>query len=174
MHDVSTILSFDPASSKNLGWSIIYVNKKKNKDKFGFSCVNGTAVFDVDEPWRSMWPIFVAVDTILEIQKPDIVIIEKTSSFSGGFITGQVSNCIGVILACLGKHQIPIVQFVYPTHVKKIVTGDGRASKTVIKKRVKQIIGLLTGEDIKFDSEHACDATSNILCWLIENNIIKV
>lgn len=165
------ILSFDPASVRNLGWSIIQVQEKKKEDSF--SCIAGTIVIDnVESPWEALWPIFVAVDTILEIQKPDHVVIEKTSSFAGGFVTGQVSNCMGCILACCGKHGVD-VNFVYPTHVKKVVTGKGRATKGQMKKSVKQMIKDLTGEDVKFDSEHSSDATANILCWMIDEGITK-
>lgn len=170
---VSTILSFDPASFRNLGWAFVQISNSDKSDNNEFNCIAGTMVMQqVTEPWQVLWPLFSAVDTIISAKTPDLVIIEKTSSFSGGFITGQVSNCIGVILACCGKHNLP-VQFVYPTHVKKVVTGAGRATKSLMKKSVKSYINDLTGKDIKFDSEHACDALANILCWLIESKIIE-
>lgn len=163
--DCNTILSFDPASYRNVGWSIFRMKDDQ------FTCQSGTIVIsDVDEPWHALWPIFVAVDAALGKQSPDIIIIEKTSSFSGGFVTGQVSNCTGVILACCGKYEMP-VDFVYPTHVKKVVSGNGRATKAQMKKSVRDYVFKITGETMKFDSEHACDATANIICWLIENKM---
>lgn len=154
------ILSFDPASFRNTGWSVF------TRDKT--TCISGTIVTKEKEPWKALYPIFQEVDKILSKYKPDVVVIEKTSSFSGGFITGQVSNCIGVTLAACGKHKRK-VEFVYPTHVKKIVTGNGRAKKADIKKAVRDYLKKETGKDIKFDSEHSCDAAANIICWLKEN-----
>jgi Holliday junction resolvasome RuvABC endonuclease subunit len=128
----------------------------------------------VDQPWKMLWPLFLIVEQLFEKQKPDLVIIEKTSSFSGGFITGQVSNCMGVILACCGKFQLP-VSFVYPSHVKKVLTGKGRATKTQMKKAVKEIMSDITDPNIKveYDSEHAYDAVSNVLAFLIDEGFLE-
>jgi len=174
MSQLTKVLSFDPASVRNLGWSLVEVDEVDKDVCQEFRCEAGTIVLPkVTEPWEALWPMFVSVDTTLLAQKPELIIIEKTSSFAGGFVTGQVSNCIGVILACCGKHELP-VSFVYPSHVKKVVTGNGRATKSQMKKRVQQLVSDLSGgKIIKFDSEHACDATANILCWLIENEMIE-
>jgi len=176
MSQLTKVLSFDPASVRNLGWSVIEIEADVSQNFVlkRVKCDAGTIVLPkVSEPWEAMWPIFVFVDTILLAQEPNLIIIEKTSSFAGGFVTGQVSNCIGVILACCGKHEVP-VSFVYPSHVKKVVTGNGRAVKSEMKKRVQQLISDLSGgKTIKFDSEHACDATANILCWLIEHDMLE-
>lgn len=167
----TTILSFDPASYRNIGWSLFHIKEGPNGDQL--SCQAGTIVIEkVLEPWHALWPMFVNIDAVLGNQSPEIIIIEKTSSFSGGFVTGQVSNCTGVILACCGKYELP-VDFVYPTHVKKVVSGNGRATKAQMKKSVRDFIFKITGETIKFDSEHACDATANIICWLMENKMAK-
>jgi len=96
------------------------------------------------------------------------VAISNQIRFSGGFVTGQVSNCMGVILSACGKHDLAVA-FVYPSHVKKVITGNGRATKGQMKKYVKDMMYQLCGEHVKFDSEHSCDATANILCWLKEN-----
>lgn len=163
----TTILSFDPASVRNIGWSLVNIDEIQGESRI--SCETGTITIDkVEESWHALWPMFTLVDAILSSKSPNLIIVEKTSSFAGGFVTGQVSNCIGVILACCGKHDLP-VSFVFPTHVKKVITGNGRATKSQIKNSVKNFLLKATGEEIKFDSEHACDATANIICWLTEN-----
>ncbi len=163
------IIGFDPASLRNLGWSIIDYDDTNVRDSL--TCSAGTFVTSVtEEPWQVLWPLSAVVDGLLEAQKPDSVVIEQTSIFGGNrFVTGQIANCIGVILACCGKYSIP-VKFVHPTHVKKVLTGDGKASKSKLKKETKRI---LDDNEIVFDSEHACDATANILCWLLDNKIIE-
>lgn len=168
------ILSFDPASTRNLGWSIFTIDEDSETGECqGVKCWAGTIVIpEMNEPWQAMWPLFLAVDTIIEEQAPDLVVIEKTSSFAGGFVTGQVSNCIGLILAACGKHECPI-SFVYPTHVKKVLSGSGKASKAEMKKAVTAAVEKLTGETIKFDSAHSCDAAANVMCWLVENKLIN-
>lgn len=170
------IAAFDPASYRNMGWSVMNVTEKNQKIS-KIDVVAGTFTMPkVDQPWQMLWPLFTIVDQFYEKQKPDLVIIEKTSSFAGGFITGQVSNTIGVILACCGKYNIP-VQFVYPSHVKKVITGKGKATKTQMKKAVTTQLSEITGvaqKDLKFDSEHAYDAVANILCFLIDEGFLEI
>lgn len=161
------IISFDPASFRNLGWAVCEYQQTDNSIAIG--CGAGTFVIeDVTEPWQSLFPLQSIVRLFIKNNEPDLVIIEKTSSFHGGFVTGQVSNCIGVILSSCGEFDLP-VHFVYPTHVKKVVTGQGKATKTLMKKKVNEHLNKWGANAIKFDSEHACDALANILCWLIEN-----
>lgn len=173
---LTKIAAFDPASYRNLGWSVMDVKETKSKGIEKLDVAAGTFVMPkVDQPWQMLWPLFTVVEQFFENKKPDLVIIEKTSSFAGGFITGQVSNCIGVILACCGKFSIPVT-FVYPSHVKKVIVGKGKATKTEIKKAVAQTLAEVTGADekqIKFDSEHAYDAVANILCFMIDEGFLE-
>lgn len=156
------ILSFDPASFKNLGWSVL------NTDTNTLS--SGTIVFnDVgkDNPSAVLYPVWLIADGYIESYCPKKLIIEKTSSFSGGFVTGQVSMVSGVILAAAGRHSIP-VEFVYPTHVKKIITGNGKATKALMKKAIEARLKNYTVIG-KPDSDHAFDAIANIFSYLDEN-----
>lgn len=155
------LLSFDPASFKNLGWSIL--STKDSRIESGTLCFNATK----DNPSAVLYPLWLIADSYIESFKPDKLIIEKTSSFSGGFITGQVSMVTGVILAAAGKHETPI-EFVYPTHVKKVITGNGKATKTLMKKAVNARLKKYTCVNMP-DSEHAYDAAANIFCYLDEN-----
>ena len=162
------IIGFDPASYRNLGWSICITTGKEN---LRLNCISGTFVMPKNKKgkeYEALWPMHLAVDGLLEKQKPDMVIIEKTSSFAGGFITGQVSQGIGVLLSCCVKHGVEVV-FVYPSHVKKVMTGKGKATKTQMKDATKDLLSRYCNEPVTFDSAHACDATSNILCWLIDS-----
>lgn len=183
------IVGFDPASFRNLGWSIVdfkvLPNEEANEEdsdiaendakhlKLDLQFKSGTLVIpDLEFRCLLLWHIFSYIDNFLTKYKPDIVVIEQTNSFRGGFITGQVSECIGSILAACGRQNMKVV-YVSPSHVKKVITGNGRATKSQMKHSVKQKVFDMSGESIKFDSEHSCDATANVLCWLLENKIIR-
>lgn len=168
-----TIIGFDPASTKNIGWSSFVLDKKPSKTAKICDWGGGTFVMPAqEEKWQVLWPMFLMVDVFLEEHNPHLVVVEKTSSFAGGFITGQVSHCMGVILAACGKHKIP-VEFVYPTSVKKLVAGHGRATKSKMKKAVLKILTDAGVEDIKFHSEHTADAAASVLYWLIKSGVIS-
>lgn len=162
---MKTILSIDPASYVNCGYSIIHY-EKEIKDVQA-----GTFVMKVDKPWKSLTLVYDFVSESIEKHKPDFCILESTGVFRGGFVTSQVSQSMGAILAACGKHGIP-VEFEYPTHVKKKISNAGKATKVVMKKCVKKIFEKLNIE-VKFDSEHSIDAAANILCWMFDQNIIK-
>jgi Holliday junction resolvasome RuvABC endonuclease subunit len=157
-------VSIDPASYRNCGWSVADI-------------VDGTiqhidaGVFvtaDVDELWKAYWPISQFVDKLLDDTKPDLVIVEKTSGFATGFVTGQVSHCMGVIFAACGKYNLNI-SFVMPTSVKMHVAGHGKVTKNQTKKAVRQYIG---DELCTFSGDHAYDSVANILYYLITRNMI--
>lgn len=159
------IAGFDPASSRNLGWSVVECDES-NKINI---VETGTFVMPACESqWHSLWPIFTIIDQFLTEKQPDLVVIEKTSSFKGGFITGQISHCMGVILAACGKHKLDVT-FVFPTHVKKVITDNGRATKSEMKKGTLQVLKDFGVEKVDFKSEHSVDATANVLCWLLDN-----
>jgi Holliday junction resolvasome RuvABC endonuclease subunit len=171
-----TIIGFDPASTRNIGWAVIELDKKPSKTAKIHSWECGTFVMpNVEERWQILWPMFMLTEAFLEDNKPHLVIVEQTNSFGGRrnmFITGQVSHCMGVMLAACGKHEID-VEFVFPTSVKKLVSNNGRAKKPLMKKSTHKLLEMAGVENIKFDSEHAADATANILYWLIKNDIIS-
>lgn len=168
-----TIIGFDPASTKNIGWSTFTLGKKPSKTAKISAWGGGTFVMSAqEERWQVLWPMFLAVDAFLEEHDPHLVVVEKTSSFAGGFITGQVSQCMGVILAVCGKHKIP-VEFVFPTSVKKLVAGHGRATKSRMKKAVRKLMSDAGIENIKFHSEHTSDAAASVLYWLIKSGVIS-
>ncbi len=165
------IISFDPASFRNLGWA------KAEITESGIVINADTSVTpEIHEVWQAYWPILQFVDQLLGKESPDLVIVEKTSAFSsssGSFVTGQVSHCMGVIYAACGKYGIP-VDFVLPTSAKMIVAGHGKATKSQIKKAIQHFVTDLTSDKIvKYSSEHAYDSVGNILCYLIVNGKIQ-
>lgn len=164
------IASLDPASQKNIGWAIIDL-----QSGLMHKCTADTFVLPTFETrWEVYWPMFQLVDEFLDKHKPDLVIVEKTSSFIGGFVSGQVSQCMGCIFALCGKYNRK-VEFAFPTSVKKTVAGHGKATKTQIKKAVK---ALVLNNNISLDgigdcSDHAYDAVSNIMFYLLQKGNIK-
>lgn len=160
------ICSFDPSSTRNLGYAVA---KLENIEKELYSEITaGTFILEAkEEKPLLLWSVFSIVDSFLLENCPDLVVIEQTGSFSGGFITSQISNCIGVILSCCGKHKIKVIT-VYPTHVKKIITGKGKATKSEMRKSVIGLLQQLKITNTKYNEEHAYDAIANILTFMHE------
>lgn len=173
MHMV-TVIGFDPASHRNLGWALIEYDPEPEKTKV-IRCISGTFTFQVyEEPWKALGPMSIMIDEFLVKEEPDLVVVEQTSAFRGGFVTGQVSYCIGVLLASCSRNNLD-VGFVYPSHVKKILTGKGRATKAQVRNRVKVALKHIGAPvPTKFDSDHASDATGNVLVWMADEDVFKM
>lgn len=166
------IVGFDPASTRNIGWSLFNISKKPSETAQINEWIGGTFVMPtMEETWQVLWPMFLVIDSFLDEYRPNLVVVEKTSSFAGGFITGQVSHCMGVLLAVCGKHDIA-VEFVYPTSVKKLVSGHGRATKSEMKKATTKLLVNNGVADVKFNSDHTADAAASVFFWLIKNGVI--
>jgi Holliday junction resolvasome RuvABC endonuclease subunit len=170
--NLKKIASFDPASQKNIGWSLCEVLCKDGK--FDITrCVADTFVMDeYDNRWACYWPMFQKIEQFLSENKPDILIMEKTSVFAGGFVTGQVAQCMGAIFVAAGKYGIKDIVFVYPTSVKKTVAGHGKSTKSQIKRAVNYLTKSFECGQSKLSSDHAYDAVANILFYLIEEKYI--
>lgn len=166
------IAALDPASLRNIGWATMEI------DDTGLKYNTGTFVApDIEHKWQVLWYMYQFANDFFAVNKPNTVVIEQTSSFrskKASFVGGQVSQCMGVIFAACGQNGLEDVSMVYPTSVKKIIAGTGKASKSILKKSVTNIMVKLTGEKPTFSSEHACDALANILFWLVKNEYIKI
>lgn len=150
------LLSYDPCSYKNLGWA--FYNQKE--------LITGTHVYDrVNKlnTWSGLHRIYECVDASLSWFQPDVVVLEQTGSFRGGFVTSQVTQCIGAILAACGKYHGLNLHFTYPSRVKKLVVGRGNADKDDVRKAVEAWL-LAKGLSIHpCATEHEVDAVASII-----------
>jgi Holliday junction resolvasome RuvABC endonuclease subunit len=102
-----------------------------------------------------------AQKNILEF-KPKILCIER--SLGGGlqFVRGNLSEGVGVVKMCC--HDMGVLVYeVSPGHLKKIITGNGRAKKKHIISNVAAWFGL-----DKKGVEHECDAVAFALCCMVD------
>ena len=165
------LVAFDPASLRNIGWATC------THEPNNFLYDTGTFVMpNTPKRWQVLSIMYEAVDKLLVEEKPDMVVIEQTSSFrskKAAFVGGQVSECMGAIKASVGKQKLNL-SLVYPTSIKKTVAGHGRATKPILKNAVVRILSDLTGAKPTFSSDHACDAMASILHYLIKKGDLTI
>lgn len=101
---------------------------------------------------------------------PDAKHIVKERSFSNGRITAtqQIYKVVGVWELISYIQDYEEFTDIAPTTVKKQVTGNGRASKALVKERVKEI----TGAKPKNDDES--DAIAVLLTYCAKENLIEL
>lgn len=169
MEGTQTYLGIDPASYKNLGWCCVVVTGCEGET---FLDVQGATFTSPCDKWgaENAWVLYNAVEDLIEQTQPDRIVIERTIQFPGSFVSGQINSTIGLILVAAGKYQVP-VEWVIPTHMKKVVVGKGKASKTEVR---NSLLHWLNGNAKKLEkSEHCYDAFGAVITWLIDNGIIQ-
>ena len=169
---ITRVVSFDPASYRNLGWAVV--------DYDGSPAVlmryeTGTYVTPKEyERYECLPFIHDFVKNFVLEKLPQLVIIEQTSAFKGSFITAQVAQCIGVMTCVCLQSKLPIA-FVSPSHSKLVVVGKGKCTKSEMQKSAEHVLQAFGAEGkIKFDSEHCADALGNIFCHLSDTGVFQL
>ena len=104
--------------------------------------------------------IGAGVREILEEFQPEILSIEKVFSFGPNPKTALIlAHARGAILFAAADADVPVVEY-SPTQIKRLLVGNGRASKEQIQHAVRAELGL---ESIPEPNDVA-DATAVALC----------
>lgn len=78
------------------------------------------------------------------------------------FVRSNLSEVVGVAKLCCHDHKI-LVHETSPAHLKKVITGSGKAKKKHIKANVVAWFGLK-----RPGPEHECDAVAIALSTMID------
>ena len=138
------ILSIDPASKKNLGFSI---GDFSNGEYRIFK--SGTKILDENLKFSDA---FNFINNCIEEHQINRIIYEQTQ-WGVPFVQSQISEIIGVIKLASELNKIEIIPLA-PTTVKKTITDNGRANKKEMKNKIEELFPEL--KNIK--SEHEIDA----------------
>lgn len=147
------ILGIDPGSHR-LGVGCI--EKSGNQMKLIFAeVVVGTRNGDF---YTRLQKIGARLSELLDDLKPDEIAIEDAFFAKNARSALQLGIARGVAVSPCLTRGLQIYEYA-PTHVKSVVTGDGRADKT----QVQKMVGLTLGAnlDIGFD---ATDAIAVAIC----------
>lgn len=97
---------------------------------------------------------------LIEEFQPQLMAVEKVFSHVKNVQTALLmAHARGAILLVAAESQIPVIHYT-PTHVKKLLTGSGRASKEQIQFAIRNELGL---ENIPEPNDVA-DASAVALC----------
>ena len=145
------IVAIDPAIAA-LGFAWLWVNPEDAADVElrEFGTFETTAKAPEGERLLAIRRWF---ETFLEVRQPGVVVMERPA------FHGQLANnslplgmACGVIKVVCASAGVPVVDYA-PNSIKKAVTGDGRAKKTLVRKAIKERFGgTLRGKDDGFDA----------------------
>lgn len=130
---------------------------------------SGVIITDPKEPMADrldhLWGQF---EELLERETPSVMALESTFANRNLQTALGVIRASGVLLATAARAGIPVVEYP-PTTVKSAVTGDGRATKTMIGTMVQRRLRL---NQLPKPAD-TVDAIAVALCHL-QNRKIKV
>jgi crossover junction endodeoxyribonuclease RuvC len=104
--------------------------------------------------------IATGIREIIEEYQPELMAVEKVFSHGKNVQTALLmAHARGAILLVAAEKNIPVIHYT-PTHIKKLLTGSGRASKEQIQFAIRNELGL---ESIPEPNDVA-DASAVALC----------
>ena len=100
------------------------------------------------------------VREMIEEYQPQLMAVEQVFSFGPNPKTALLmAHARGAILLVAAEQQIPVLHYT-PTHIKKLLTGNGRASKEQIQYAIKSELNLAE----ILEPNDVADASAVALC----------
>jgi len=147
------ILGIDPALN-NTGIAILQV---KNNSLY---VIHLTTIKQKTDEQISQKLLFLhqQLQLIIDLYKPNQVAIEETFVNNNPLSSLKLGQARGAIMLTIAINNLPITQYT-PTHIKKTVTGNGKADKLQLQK----MLNLLLPQQ-NFSSNDESDALAIAIC----------
>jgi len=154
------IFGIDPGTATT-GWGLIKVN--------GEQCtVDSWGLIETDKETKTedrLNKIFEGTLSILKKLKPEVFVFEKIFFANNAKTAMAVSQAQGVMLLAAAWSKLPVVGYA-PGTIKKVITGDGRATKADVQKSIRKILGakVRSGARKRTHFDNSADALAIALC----------
>ena len=162
-------LGIDPSINK-LGWGVI--------DSANNYIASGTLYTNPAESLSTrLGKLSIKVEEFISLYQPGAIALETTFLKKDIFSVFKISYVRGMIMAIVGKQSLKLYEL-EPTSIKKIVTGNGKASKEGVKNMLKHILNVPSKIKIAtFDEADALAIAYSASCiaqtQIKLNNILK-
>jgi len=158
------VFGIDPASIRNLGVALLFVNEEKKPEVV----LHDTVILpDFDTDGARYKCIYDSLEELLIKYEPSIVVMELSRGFGKSFVRQNLQESVGAMKLCCHNKGIKVVE-IAPTHIKLIIAGSGKAKKGDIKKWVKNIVDM-----DKPKTEHEADAVASVLTYFVDEKMIE-
>jgi crossover junction endodeoxyribonuclease RuvC len=151
------ILGIDPGTAST-GYGI--VKKGGTLKCLKYDVIHTTPNSD---PGERLKKINNKISKIIKEYKPDVLAIEKVYFFKNLKTAIPVSQAKGAILLTAAKKRVPVCELT-PLQIKLTITGNGRAEKKEVQKRIKKMLKL---KEIP-KPDHASDALAAAITYIIK------
>ncbi|MGB1229599.1 MAG: crossover junction endodeoxyribonuclease RuvC [Holosporaceae bacterium] len=151
------ILGIDPGLCYT-GWALLPLKDTPQKTTWGCIATNAQQPLE-----KRLVSLFHQLQKIFEEKTPHLVAIEKTLVGRGKPDSLALASARSMSLLLTGLFNLPLFEYA-PTHIKKIMTGNGHATKQQVVFMVQQALNT----EKKLNS-HEADAVAVALTQLYTN-----
>ena len=161
MNDI--ILAIDSGIEKT---GFAFFKKNKNNIKLVYSGLIKTSSKNLLENRLSQ--IYIELKKLIQIYKPNLVVIERLFFFKNQKTAIYVSQAQGISLLLASQNKIK-VEYMTPLQIKQIITGYGQSDK----KSVQKMLNLILKLDKKITQDDEADAIACGLAYCYINKSLK-
>ncbi|MDQ1239738.1 MAG: crossover junction endodeoxyribonuclease RuvC [Thermodesulfobacteriota bacterium] len=90
---------------------------------------------------QKLWQVYTKLDEIVQLQRPDVMVVESLFHFKNSQSLIKMSQIRGVILLLGETHGLEIYEYA-PMEIKKGITGYGAAVKEQMIFMISKVLGL--------------------------------
>lgn len=118
--------------------------------------------------------IYLDTLKLLKVHSPDVIAIEKIFFATNAKTAMAVGQAQGVLLLAAARSKLPVIQYA-PGTIKKLITGNGRATKKEIQKAVRKILGnkVKSKRRARTHFDNCADALAVALCYAMKEGEIN-
>jgi len=117
--------------------------------------------------------IYDQISTIIETNSPEVVAIERIFFATNALTAMAVGQAIGVIKLAIHRYHLPVFDYA-PMQVKNIVSGSGKADKTLMKKQIKKLFRIREKKGMRTHFDNSADALAIAVCHAIKTSVPSV
>ncbi len=160
------ILAIDPGIEK-VGYAF-FEKKVNGHTTFRYIFSGLIKTLKTEEHQDRICSVYNQLRTIVDKQKPDLIVFEQLFFFKNAKTIIKVSQAQGIILLLAAQKSIP-TKLLTPLQIKSIITGYGNADK----KSIQKMLPLLLNQEIHCTEDDQSDAIACGLayCYLNEKLI---
>ena len=156
------ILGIDPGTAET-GLGIISTTPKA---KLVFhTCITTPKT---DFPETRLNQIFQELSTIIAKHKPEVLAMESLFFATNAKTVMAVGQAMGVVMLAAAQANMPVFKY-SPLQVKRLIAGDGKAEKSALQEKVRQLLRLKTVPR----PQHAADALAVALCHALQGHPLR-
>jgi crossover junction endodeoxyribonuclease RuvC len=122
-----------------------------------------------ERPEVRLKAIFDQVTALIEVHRPDAVVLEESFVGADARTALSVGQARGAVLVACAVAGVECAEYA-PARVKQTVCGYGRAEKAQVQRMVKTILGLPSPPS----PQHASDALAVAICHALAPPLLRI